>query len=103
MKRKSVVAVIIGVTVFVVALLLYVTLKPCEHQWESANCEEPKRCTICGLTEGSSLGHQWSDASCEMAATCKECNEEQGEKMQRLIDRLEDLDDVLEVYHNWEE
>ena len=27
----------------------------------------------------------------------------QAEKMQRLIDRLEELDDVLEVYHNWEE
>ena len=25
------------------------------------------------------------------------------QKMQRLIDNLEDLDDVLEVYHNWEE
>ena len=30
-------------------------------------------------------------------------DEEASEKMQRLIDRLEDLDDVLEVYHNWEE
>ena len=30
-----------------------------------------------------------------------ELSEEQGEKMQRLIDRLEDLDDVVEVYHNW--
>ena len=35
--------------------------------------------------------------------TYVELDEEQGEKMQRLIDRLEDLDDVLEVYHNWEE
>ena len=26
-----------------------------------------------------------------------------GEKMQRLIDNLEDLDDVMNVYHNWEE
>ncbi len=26
-----------------------------------------------------------------------------GEKMQRLIDKLEDLDDVMNVYHNWEE
>ena len=26
-----------------------------------------------------------------------------GEKMQKLIDRLEELDDVVEVYHNWEE
>ena len=30
-------------------------------------------------------------------------DEQAAEKMQRLIDRLEDLDDVLEVYHNWEE
>ncbi len=28
---------------------------------------------------------------------------EKGRKMQILIDQLEDLDDVLEVYHNWEE
>ena len=26
-----------------------------------------------------------------------------GEKMQRLIDNLEDLDDVMNVYHNWED
>ena len=25
------------------------------------------------------------------------------EKMERLIDRLEELDDVMDVYHNWEE
>ncbi len=30
-------------------------------------------------------------------------DEAQAEKMQRLIDNLEDLDDVLEVYHNWDE
>ena len=30
-------------------------------------------------------------------------DEESAEKMQRLIDNLEDLDDVIEVYHNWEE
>ena len=35
--------------------------------------------------------------------TYVELSEEQGEKMQRLIDRLEDLDDVVEVYHNWAE
>lgn len=29
--------------------------------------------------------------------------EKDAEKMQRLIDNLEDLDDVIEVYHNWEE
>ncbi len=30
-------------------------------------------------------------------------DEKDSEKMQRLIDGLEDLDDVTEVYHNWEE
>ena len=35
--------------------------------------------------------------------TYVELDEEHGEKMQRLIDRLEDLDDVVEVSHNWAE
>ena len=35
--------------------------------------------------------------------TYVELSEEQGEKMQRLIDRLEELDDVVEVSHNWAE
>ena len=35
--------------------------------------------------------------------TYVELTEEQGEKMQRLIDRLEDLDDVVDVSHNWAE
>ena len=30
-------------------------------------------------------------------------DEEAGTKMQKLIDNLEDLDDVLEVFHNWDE
>ncbi len=30
-------------------------------------------------------------------------DEQASEKMQKLVDRLEELDDVLEVYHNWEE
>ena len=30
-------------------------------------------------------------------------DEVSGEKMQKLIDNLDDLDDVLEVFHNWEE
>ena len=30
-------------------------------------------------------------------------DEKDSEKMQRLIDNLEDLDDVMNVYHNWEE
>ena len=36
-------------------------------------------------------------------STYVELDEASAEKMQRLIDNLEDLDDVLEVYHNWDE
>ena len=32
-----------------------------------------------------------------------ELDEAGAEKMQRLIDKLEDLDDVMNVYHNWDE
>ena len=30
-------------------------------------------------------------------------DEKGAEKMEKLIDRLNDLDDVMNVYHNWEE
>ena len=35
--------------------------------------------------------------------TYVELDEKGTEKMQRLIDSLEDLDDVMDVYHNWDE
>ena len=35
--------------------------------------------------------------------TTVELDDESAEKMQRLIDNLEDLDDVMNVYHNWAE
>ena len=30
-------------------------------------------------------------------------DEKGSERMQRLIDMLDDLDDVMNIYHNWEE
>ena len=30
-------------------------------------------------------------------------DENGAEKMERLIEKLEDLDDVSNIYHNWEE
>ena len=35
--------------------------------------------------------------------TTVELDEKSAEKMQRLLDNLDDLDDVLNVYHNWAE
>lgn len=44
------------------------------------------------------------EASVQMVPTTYvSLDEKNAEKMQRLIDRLEELDDVSEIYHNWEE
>ena len=49
-------------------------------------------------------GLEFLEASVQMVPTTYVSLDEAGaEKMQRMIDRLEDLDDVSEVYHNWEE
>lgn len=48
-------------------------------------------------------GLSFEEASIQMVATTYvELDDQTGEKMQRLIDHLEDLDDVSEIYHNWE-
>ena len=39
----------------------------------------------------------------QVPSTTVELDESGAEKMQRLIDKLEDLDDVMNVYHNWDE
>ena len=44
------------------------------------------------------------EAGVEMVpSTYVTLDEKNAEKMQRLVDNLEELDDVLEVFHNWEE
>ncbi len=49
-------------------------------------------------------GLEFLEAEVQMVPTTYvKLDETSGEKMQRLIDNLEDLDDVSEVYHNWEE
>ena len=49
-------------------------------------------------------GIEFLEAEVQMVpSTYISLDEKDGEKMQRLIDNLEDLDDVMNVYHNWEE
>lgn len=52
----------------------------------------------------SGKGLTFLEAGVQMIpSTYVELDDAAAEKMQRLIDRLEELDDVLEVYHNWDE
>ena len=49
-------------------------------------------------------GIEFVEAEVQMNPTTYVALEEKAsERMQRLIDNLEDLDDVMDVYHNWEE
>ena len=54
--------------------------------------------------ELSKNGLTFLEAGVQMVpSTYVTLDDEAGAKMQRLIDGLEDLDDVLEVFHNWDE
>ena len=49
-------------------------------------------------------GLKFLEAEVQMVPTTTVALDEKGqEKMERLIERLEDLDDVSNIYHNWEE
>ena len=49
-------------------------------------------------------GLKFAEASVQMVPTTTVSLDEKGqEKMERLIERLEELDDVSEIYHNWEQ
>lgn len=49
-------------------------------------------------------GLTFLEAEVQMVPTTTVALDEAGqEKMERLIEKLEDLDDVMDVYHNWEE
>ena len=49
-------------------------------------------------------GLKFLEAEVQMVPTTTVALDEKGvEKMERLIERLEDLDDVANIYHNWEE
>ena len=49
-------------------------------------------------------GIEFVEAEVQMITTTYvSLDEKASERMQRLIDNLEDLDDVMDVYHNWEE
>ena len=49
-------------------------------------------------------GLEFLEAEVQMVPSTTVALDEKGaEKMEKLIDRLNDLDDVMNVYHNWEE
>ena len=48
------------------------------HTWQAATCTTPKKCKVCGATEGTAKGHTWQAATCTAPKTCKVCGATEG-------------------------
>lgn len=56
-----------------------------EHEWKEADCNNPKMCHLCGITEGDKVEHQWITATCIVAKTCSLCGLEDGTPMSEQL------------------
>lgn len=52
-----------------------------EHEWQDADCENPKTCQLCEETDGEKGGHKWAEATCEAPKTCSSCGLTEGEAL----------------------
>jgi hypothetical protein len=72
----------------------------CEHQWEAANCKDPKTCRLCGKTTGETTDkHQWEEATTDAPKTCSVCGLTEGERID--VDERFTTNACKEVFGNW--
>lgn len=77
-KRKRIALFTCGsvlLSAAIVFVILLITHVICFHSWAEADCLAPKTCSICGRTEGKSLGHDFSEATCTEDSFCIRCGE----------------------------
>lgn len=73
--------------IFVISMVMMLSGCRCAfgHHWVDATCTAPKTCSICGMTEGTTLSpdgkHHWVDATCTEPKTCTICGETEGEAL----------------------
>lgn len=62
--------------------VLYSTHIICFHNWQEANCIQPKKCHICKRTVGEKNpdSHWWEPASCSKPKHCRNCGKKVGKK-----------------------
>ncbi len=80
MTKKSFVSVSRVVLLLILTSLL-LTGCGCKHEWQAADCNTPKTCAKCQVTEGEPLNHTWADATCDTPKTCTACNKTEGEAL----------------------
>lgn len=80
MTKKSFVSTLCVVPLLIVLCFLLASCG-CKHEWQAADCETPKTCSLCEETEGEALGHTWQDATCETPKTCSVCQKTEGDAL----------------------
>ena len=48
-------------------------------------CASPKKCELCGKTEGEALEHEWVDATCSEAKHCAVCGKKEGKPLEHTV------------------
>ena len=75
--------------IMAVILMLALSGCACEHQWQSADCVNPRSCEKCGEVQGEALGHSFQAASCTAPETCSLCGETRGEALEHSLSEPE--------------
>lgn len=52
------------ITLMLIMSLCACSVPACEHTYSEANCQTPKTCTLCGVTEGTVIDHSYSNGKC---------------------------------------
>lgn len=69
------------------------------HSWTEATCTSPKKCTICGTTEGKALGHDYGEWVITKAATCTQVGEKEAVCSVCGVKKV----DTVKVEHDFDE
>lgn len=80
-KNKKFNKIVRIIVTAIIVLPIIISLLPCSHEWEEANCITPKTCKLCAEEEGEALGHEWKEATCTSPKTCTVCGETDGTEL----------------------
>ena len=81
LKPKKKIKYIISITVllsFCIALVVFLSIAKCNHEWSSATCSAPEICRLCNAERGeiNPSAHKWSGATMSESSKCLICGEE---------------------------
>ena len=97
MKKKQWYSVLL---VLVMLLSMLAGCSDCDHQWEEANCRDPKTCKLCNATRGEpNEEHQWEAATTDEPMTCRLCGLTEGEALD--VDERFTTDACKDLFGNW--